>query len=689
MTDDDSVELEEREDALWRLASSLAGSVTLRDVAQSLVNEAGRAAGGTFANLALLVSGAGAVKVLHQSSSETGPAGTREFDLEATVPACDAIRTGLPVLLGSIDEIGKRYPGVLTEITAAGLSARATLPLHAAHGGILGAIGIGWQLPQNFDVPQLRRLDLVAQLVALAVERAQMVQPGQRAEELGRALETMPHAFFSVGSDFCIAQVNSEGARLLHSTQEELKGKNLLDFPETAGRAFEAHYRKAMSMEQPVVFEEYHQPMDTWFEVHAWPARRGLNIYFSDVSNRHDLERHGAFADIGPNADINRLRILTVVAEHLVGSADRTEVLQRLTQVLVPDMADWCTIVTPADEALVRVAARHVDPPLDDLAQRLVGSYPHEYSGPSPGVVVYKSAEPLRMARLVEEIIRDLDDSIASTAYGRTLLLLGDGPGLITPVIVDGDVQAVITMIRRTGDGFSDEDVAVMTEVASHVAVALVSADHVQNQHETARALQAAALPSSLPESANLQMAAGYRPASDGGQVGGDWYDAFELETGRIAIVVGDVAGHGIGAAALTAQMRNVLRANLFSGVGPLRSLSKLSHLMATQEPDALATIVCAEVDPVTGDVTWASAGHPAPIVVSRPGVSAYLPGRPALPIGCTNPSPSEETREHRLTLERGSRLFLFTDGLYERRRVDLDIGLAHLMILAEQSLSL
>jgi serine phosphatase RsbU (regulator of sigma subunit) len=192
-----------------------------------------------------------------------------------------------------------------------------------------------------------------------------------------------------------------------------------------------------------------------------------------------------------------------------------------------------------------------------------------------------------------------------------------------------------------------------------------------------------------LPESEELHIAAGYRPASDGGQVGGDWYDSFELETGRIAIVVGDVAGHGIGAAALTAQMRNVLRANLFSGTGPLRSLSELSLLMATQEPDALATIVCAEVDPVTGEVTWASAGHPAPIVVSRPGQSAYLPGRPTLPIGCMGPSRSEEPREHHLTLERGSRLFMFTDGLYERRRVDLDIGLAHLMILAEQSLGL
>jgi serine phosphatase RsbU (regulator of sigma subunit) len=322
------------------------------------------------------------------------------------------------------------------------------------------------------------------------------------------------------------------------------------------------------------------------------------------------------------------------------------------------------------------------------LAQRLVGSYPHLYSGPSPGVVVYRSAEPLRMTHLVEEINRDLDDSIASTAYGRTLRLLGDGPGLITPVIIGGEVEAVITLIRRGVDGFSDEDLAVMIEVASHTAVALVAADHVENQHETARALQAAALPGSLPTSAHLRIAAGYRSATEGGPVGGDWYDSFELENGRIALAVGDVAGHGIGAAALAAQMRNVLRAHLFSGIGPLESLSRLSHLIATQEPDAMATIVCAEVDDASGAVTWASAGHPAPIVVSSPGNSVHLTGRPVPPIGSAAPSRPGETHEHHVVLERGDRLILFTDGLYERRHVDLDIGLAHLMILAEHSLT-
>ncbi len=583
MTDD--VDVEELEGALWRLVTSLGGSPTIDEVAGSLALEGGPVTGGTFADLALLPSGADTVTVVERPVLGRGPE-VRHVALAEAVPACEAVRTGLPVLLGSRPEIGRRFPGVLDDIVAAGFSAWAAVPLHGTSGDVLGSVDIGWALPQRFEAGQLRRLDLVAQLVAMTVERAQAV-----ASERG------------------------------------------------TGRRGDG------------------------------PARRP------------------ASADSGAGSQPSRLP--TEVAERLVGSADRTEVLQRLSRLLVPRMADWCTVIVPEGEALVRVAARHVDPAREALAQRLVGSYPHPFSGPSPGVVVYRTGAPLRLAHLVEDINRNLDDSTASNAYGRTLRLLGDGPGLITPVAVDGEVQAVVTLTRRAGDGYSDEDVAVMADVASQVAVALVSADQVLHQHQTARALQAAVLPTTLPSRDGITMAARYRPASHGGQVGGDWYDAFELVDGRIALVIGDVAGHGIGAAALTAQMRNVLRANLFSGVGPLESLCSLSHLIAAQEPDAMATIACAELDPSTGAVTWASAGHPAPIIVSSSGHAEYLTGLPVPPVGCIPAALAGDRREHRARLDPGSRLVLFTDGLYERRNVDLDIGLAHLMILAEQSIGL
>jgi serine phosphatase RsbU (regulator of sigma subunit) len=136
------------------------------------------------------------------------------------------------------------------------------------------------------------------------------------------------------------------------------------------------------------------------------------------------------------------------------------------------------------------------------------------------------------------------------------------------------------------------------------------------------------------------------------------------------------------------AQMRNTLRAHLFAPVGLSQSLSRLSRLLAKQEPDAFATIICAQFDPATGDLTWASAGHPPPILVSRDGTSALLSGRPAPPIGWMHARSGEAQMEHQLTLKPGDRLLLFTDGLIERRGIDLAIGLTHLMIQAEQTRS-
>jgi serine phosphatase RsbU (regulator of sigma subunit) len=350
-------------------------------------------------------------------------------------------------------------------------------------------------------------------------------------------------------------------------------------------------------------------------------------------------------------------------------------------------MADWSPVVAPSGEELIRLAAHHRDPILNTLAQRLVGGYPHSFTAPSPGVVVYRSGQPLRLPHLAEQIVNDLDSSGASAAYGRTLQLLGNGPGLIMPIISQGVVVAALTMARRGGEHFSDEDVTTMGEALAHVADLLEGVLHLETQRETAGALQAAALPKTLPASPSLHLAAGYRAASEGTQVGGDWYDAFELQSGHIALVVGDAAGHGLQAAALMAQIRNALRAHLFDSLGPSESLAKLSSFVATQEPDAFATIICVEINPLSGEGVWASAGHPAPIVLGHDGTSRHLSGKPAPPIGCCDLPVSARPIEHALALRPGDRLVMFTDGLFERRGIDLDIGLTHLMITTEQTL--
>jgi len=684
-------------EAVWQLATSLARSGSPGDVARALVQQGGPAAGGFAIGVAVLDSESSVVRVVHHPAIDPVMAARwTTVGLSQDVPACEAIRTGLPVLLGSAQEIRRRFPAVLAELTATGFSAAASVPLHSASGSILGAAGFGWRGPQRFTAAQLRRLDLVAQLAGLAMERSLGQSPRPWQDQfLPPVLDGMPSAFLSLDKDFCITSVNAEGERLLRAPREELVGSNFSDaFPEVPASTFELQCRQAIESGRPVTFEGYAASLANWFEVHAWPDQHGLNITFWDISSRRNDEIRRVAALREAERSNARLSFLTELSSRLAGVSTRSEVFERLSHAVVPTMADWCTIVVPRGQELVRVAALHHDPALDRLAKRLVDSYPHSFSGPSPGVVVYRSARPLRLDRLAQQIITDLDDSGASAAYGRTLLLLGDGPGLITPVIAGGEVVAVLTMVRSAdgpfsaADGglFTDEEVAVMQEAAARVATSIDDARHAETQRETASALQAAALPPALPVLATLSLAACYRAASEGSGVGGDWYDAFDLQTGRISLVVGDVAGHGLQAAAVMAQMRNALRAHLFDSLGPSESLTRLSGQLAIQDPNAMATIICADIDPLTGEVTWASAGHPAPILVTREGTSAYLQGRPAPPIGLTHLKSVPPPLEHRLVLQPGDRLLLFTDGLIEQRGTALDIGLAHLMILAEQT---
>jgi hypothetical protein len=114
--------------------------------------------------------------------------------------------------------------------------------------------------------------------------------------------------------------------------------------------------------------------------------------------------------------DNARLSFLTDVAAYLHGASTRVELYSRLSRAVTMTMADWSTIVVPSGDELIRVAAFHKDPFLNSLPQRFVDGYPHAFTGPSPGVVVNRSGEPLRMARLAAEIVSDLDDSVASAA---------------------------------------------------------------------------------------------------------------------------------------------------------------------------------------------------------------------------------------------------------------------------------
>ncbi|OBI04372.1 histidine kinase [Mycobacterium sp. E2462] len=189
-----------------------------------------------------------------------------------------------------------------------------------------------------------------------------------------------------------------------------------------------------------------------------------------------------------------------------------------------------------------------------------------------------------------------------------------------------------------------------------------------------AETLQRSLLPESIPTLLrSWQLSAHYEPAA-GGNVGGDWYDAFHLRDGRLVVLLGDVAGHGITAAGTMAQLRNALRAHLFAGAAPAEAFNQLNDFCIHMLPGAFATVIAARIDLDTGAVEAASAGHLMPYVTNSSTV-AYAPIRLSPPIGVRGVTFAPST----FTVEPGHGLVLYSDGLVERRGEVIDDGLDRL----------
>jgi serine phosphatase RsbU (regulator of sigma subunit)/anti-sigma regulatory factor (Ser/Thr protein kinase) len=254
------------------------------------------------------------------------------------------------------------------------------------------------------------------------------------------------------------------------------------------------------------------------------------------------------------------------------------------------------------------------------------------------------------------------------------------------PMLVQGMVVGVLHVGTVTPREFTNHDAALLQLAAGQAAPAIDRArlfDALDREHRAAVALQRSLLPDRLPDLIGIEAAARYLPARD--EVGGDWYDVIELAGGSIGLAIGDVAGHGLRAAALMGQLRTGLRAYALEGHSPGETLKRVDRLLQTISGRGMATAGYAVVDPVTGDLRYASAGHPPPVVVRR-GEEAHLLGaRPAPPLGSLPFAAYHEAQE---TLGPGDTILLYTDGLVERRREALTAGLERLRALAAAPLS-
>jgi GAF domain-containing protein len=416
-------------------------------------------------------------------------------------------------------------------------------------------------------------------------------------------------------------------------------------------------------------------------------TREGRHYGAADLSFAQDLAHRFALA--ADNARLyeeaetarQRLAFIANASEVLARSLDLDETLDQLAQLTVPRLGDWCSIELLEEGGAIRNAATaHVDPEKVRLAERLRTRYPIDPNDRTGVANVIRTGRAEIFTEIPDQL---LVEGARDEEHLRAMRELGLSSAIIVPLSARGRTLGALTLIHaESGRRYGDVDLRLASELAGRAAVAVDNARLYTREHEAVVALQKSLLPQRLSAIDGIDYAVRYLPATSALDVGGDWYDLFELDEGRIGVVIGDVAGHGVEAAAAMGEFRQGLRAYAVKAGGPASVVTSLNQLMDAFSPSTMATLVYGEVDLARDGLSLARAGHPPPLLRSAEGHVRRLLEPGGLPVA-VDPHVSYEAAGHPFT--RGSLLFLYTDGLVEGGE-GLDAGIEQLERLLSEA---
>ncbi|MFA3837861.1 SpoIIE family protein phosphatase [Streptomyces aureus] len=389
-----------------------------------------------------------------------------------------------------------------------------------------------------------------------------------------------------------------------------------------------------------------------------------------------------------------RLTLLNTASEHIGTTLDLDRTVRELAEVVVPNVADFVavdlleSVHTPMDltprsaecsDTLCRVAHLSIQEDLPEVSVG-IGATPN-YPKESPQRRSLANGQPIR------EEVRPSTPWLAKDPLRWTRLIrLGVHTQLVVPVRARGINMGVITLLRwRNPRPFDEDDLLLVEDLVGRAALCVDNARRYTRQQQAALTLQKSLLPQDLPDLTAVEAAYRYLPADAEVGVGGDWFDVIPLSGARVALVVGDVVGHGIHAAASMARLRAAVQTLADLDLPPDELLTKVDDLVVRLSDEAEATsdgpivigasCVYAIYDPIARTVTMARAGHPTPAIahLDAPVEFPDVPAGPPLGLGGL-PFESAE-----IPVEEGSIIALYTDGLIEASDRDIDVGFERL----------
>ena len=354
-----------------------------------------------------------------------------------------------------------------------------------------------------------------------------------------------------------------------------------------------------------------------------------------------------------------RQRFLAEAGRVLASSLDCEQTLAEVARLAVPELGDWCAIdLVDEDGELRRVAVSHADPAKRELVRRLRDDY-----GPGNAASrVARSGHPELHSKLTGEMLQAaaVDDEQLALC-----LELGLRSAALAPMRSAKRVHGVISLV--TSDSLRElqaGDLAFVEDLALRAGAAVENARLYRERARTAQTLQDSLLPARLPDLPRFRAASSYHAGSLQSTVGGDFYDLFDVD-GSVMVLLGDVTGKGVDAAALTALVRHTAKTAARFDSRPCEVLRVVDEVLREQEPWSPVTLVCArlnagrETAEAGASVELASGGHPLPLLVDREGAVRSV-GREGLVLGAID---NGRWSDHRFVLGPGETLLFYTDG--------------------------
>jgi hypothetical protein len=501
---------------------------------------------------------------------------------------------------------------------------------------------------------------------------------------LAAVLETLPDGVVVFDADWTLGYVNSAGADLLGRSTVELTDRGIWEaLPGLAGTMFHSFLVHARSAAAPVTWQGFHAPAGRWLTATAVLVGDLLQVSLREPGDRLP-ELFGSAggrepAPLDDAPDRERLRYLAQVSEAMIATLNTGESATQLAELAVRRLCDWAVVsLTGEDGGPGEQAWAHRDAACRaDLDTYLRGRLPD--TGDDGAMVdALRSGEPVHINPIREHLVaRSLPTEEVRAAWRR----LQSTSTLIVPLRARGETFGALALINSGArPPHTDAETATAVEVARRGGLALDNARLYGRQLKVAETLQHSLLTPPLQPD-NLGIAVRYRPAALHQQVGGDWYDAFCQPDGATMMVIGDVVGHDVDAAAAMGQIRSILRGLAYDRPeSPAQVLTRVDRVLTGLRIGTLATALVARLEP-PGDagkctLRWSSAGHVPPLLLSTGATVQLLDTPPERLLGTQFPCPRTD---HEVMLCAGDTVVLYTDGLVEHGRTGIDEGIARL----------